>query len=114
MSGIFIFIYRFFKSNKIVFFLLLALLFAGVGFFASRIKLEEDISKMMPSDKKVEKLNFVFQNSKFLDKLVVNISLKDSTQENSEALIEFADSLVNRISARFIPSHVKEITSKKT
>lgn len=112
MAGIFIFIFRFFKKNKILFFVFLALLFGLVGYYASRIKLEEDISKMMPTDKKVEKLNFVFQNSKFLDKLVVNLSLKDSTQENSEVLIDFADSLVNRIQSRFEPSHVKEITAK--
>ena len=112
MSGIFIFIFRFFKRNKILFFLFLALIFGAVGYFASHIKLEEDISKMMPSDKKVEKLNFVFQNSKFLDKLVVNVSLKDTTQENSEALIEFADTLVNQIQNRFVPTHVKEITAK--
>lgn len=112
MSHFFIAVYRFFHTYKIAFVLLLLLLIGSVGYLASKIKLEEDISKMMPTDKKVEKLNFVFQNSKFLDKLVVNISLKDSTQENSDELIEFADSLVNRIQSKFISSHVKEITSK--
>ncbi|MBL0049107.1 MAG: MMPL family transporter [Bacteroidetes bacterium] len=112
MSIFFIAIFRFFKRNRILFFLFLATLLAGVGYFASKIKLEEDISKMLPGDKKVEKLNFVFQNSKFLDKLVVNVSLKDSTLENQEALISFADTLTQRIQHKFVPSHVKEITSK--
>ncbi len=112
MSNVFLFIFQFFQRNKLIFFLFLALLLFGVGYYASKVKLEEDISRMMPGDKKVEKLNFVFQNSKFLDKLVINISFKDSSVENTEALIEFADSLVNRIESKFVPSHISEITAK--
>ena len=52
--------------------------FAVIAFFASRIHFEEDISKILPHDKKIEKLNEVFQNSKFADKLVITVSLKDT------------------------------------
>ena len=47
-------------------------------FFCLRVKFEEDISTIIPKDKKMEKLNQVFQNSKFVDKLVVTVSLKDT------------------------------------
>lgn len=112
ISGIFIFIYRFFKKFRLLFFLFTALIIGTVAYFASQIKLEEDISKMMPGDKKVAQLNFVFQNSKFLDKLTFTLSLKDSTNTNTETLISCADSLVQRIEHRFMPSKVKEVTAK--
>ncbi len=95
-----------------VFFLLFlgAVVFAGV--FASKIKLEEDITKMMPSDAKVERLNTIFKNSKFLDKLVVTVSLTDSTAKaQPEALMTFTDSLVSSVQ-KFDTSLVKDITYK--
>ena len=67
---------------------------------------------MMPTDAKVERLNSIFKNSKFLDKLVLTISLADSTAKaEPEALIEFTDSLVSSIQ-KFDTSLVKEITYK--
>ncbi len=111
MSGIFIFIYHFFYRHRILFVLFLVLLLSSVGYFAAQIKLEEDISKMMPQDKKVEKMNFVFQNSKFLDKLIVTVSAIDSSKDNTETLVEIADSLTQEVQRNYFPSHVKEITS---
>ena len=85
---------------------------AFVGFFASKIQLEEDITKMMPTDAKIERLNTIFKNSKFLDKLVVTVSLADSTAKaEPEELIAFTDSLVSSVQ-KFDTSLVKEITYK--
>lgn len=81
------------------FFISLAL----IAFFASRIHFEEDISKILPHDKKIEKLNEVFQNSKFADKLVVTVSLKDSTVRQPDSLINFTDSLVAQIEDKLKP-----------
>lgn len=53
---------------------------------------------MMPTDAKVERLNNVFKNSKFLDRLVVTVSQNDTTKEaDSYSLMEYADSLVEGI-----------------
>ncbi len=79
MEKLFISLYDFFEKRRLLFWFTLAASFLLMGFFASRIKLEEDIAKILPADKKIEKLNEVFQNSKFLDKLVVTVSLKDTT-----------------------------------
>ncbi len=67
---------------------------------------------MMPTDAKVERLNKVFKNSKFLDKLVLTVSLADSTAKaEPDELIAFTDSLVSSIH-KFDTSLVKEITYK--
>ncbi len=39
--------------------------FLFFGFFASRIHLEEDITRILPHEKKLDKLQQVFQDSRF-------------------------------------------------
>jgi 1-acyl-sn-glycerol-3-phosphate acyltransferase len=112
LSTLFTYIYRLLKKRRILFFLLFIGALAFSGYFASKIQLEEDITKMMPTDAKVERLNTVFKSSKFLDKLVVTVSLADSTAKaEPDELITFTDSLVSSIQ-KFDTSLVKEITYK--
>lgn len=97
MEKFFTGIYDYFKRHRIVLyaaFFISLLLFA---FFAWRVKFVEDISAIIPKDKKTEKLNQVFQNSKFADKLIVTVSLKDSAAVQPDSLIAFADSFVTRL-----------------
>ena len=112
MGIIFTSIYRLLKKRRILFFLLLLGALGFVGFFASKIKMEEDITKMMPTDAKIERLNTFFKNSKFLDRLVVTVSLSDSTATpNPDRLIEFSDSLIASLQ-HIDSSLIKEITYK--
>jgi len=75
MEKILLQIYSFFEKRQWVLYITFAFIFLLAGWFASQLKFEEDISKILPNDKKVEKLNEVFQNSKFIDKLAVTGSL---------------------------------------
>ncbi len=63
-------IYSYFSRKRSIFYLVFAGTFALITYFALQVKYEEDISKIIPQDKKIEKLNEIFQNSKFIDKLV--------------------------------------------
>jgi 1-acyl-sn-glycerol-3-phosphate acyltransferase len=95
MESIFLFLYDYFKTRKTLVFSLFIILFLIFGFCASRIKIEEDISKFFPVDKELEKVNQAFQGSRFAEKLVVMVSLKDSTSEpQPDQLIQFTDNLV--------------------
>ena len=47
MEALFLFLYRAFKKHRIRLFLLVLLIAAVATFLASRIKLEEDITKMI-------------------------------------------------------------------
>ena len=51
MTELLIHIYRFFRNHRAVCWLSIMALFAFFGYFASRIHLEEDINKLMPSSK---------------------------------------------------------------
>ena len=112
MENFFISLYLFFERKRAVFWAVLIGCFAVAAFFASKIKLEEDIAKILPKDGKTEKLTEVFQNSKFLDKLVVTVSLKDSTlAAQPDSLEAYAASLVTSIKKNF-GSYVSRIQDK--
>ncbi|MEO6722706.1 MAG: 1-acyl-sn-glycerol-3-phosphate acyltransferase [Ferruginibacter sp.] len=111
MAKFFTGIYRYFEKNRLVFFILFAVCFVMAGYFASRIKFEEDISKILPKDKKIEKLNEVFRNSKFIDKLVITVSLKDTKGVAPDSLTTVADQFVSRVQAGLDP-YINKINYK--
>lgn len=101
-------IYIFFKKRR---WLLYTSFVAFIGitvFFAAKLTFEEDISRILPKDPKVEKLNEVFQHSKFMDKLVVMVSLKDTTASDPDSLIVFSDELVKQAEQKLAP-YIKKI-----
>jgi|GEM_PF-1512796 len=110
MAGIFLFLYDVFKRYRFAFFSAIAIIALVAGFTGSRISLEEDISKAMPADEKTEKLNEVFQNSRFLDKLIVYLTLEDANVTDPEQLSLFADSLISHLREQYSPRYIREIT----
>ncbi|MEP7255716.1 MAG: 1-acyl-sn-glycerol-3-phosphate acyltransferase [Ferruginibacter sp.] len=97
-------IYHFYKERRPAFYITFAIIFLLAGWFATQVKFEEDISKILPNDKKIEKLNEVFQNSKFMDKLAITVSLKDTAvPAQPDSLVAYADELVETIQAKLSP-----------
>lgn len=97
MDAIFLFLYHYFQKHKILLFSLVSgLLIISLGLIGTRLQLNEDISKVIPLDANIQKVNQAYQNTKFSDNLIFHLSLSDSTQE-ADALIGFADSLVASI-----------------
>ncbi|MES2891108.1 MAG: 1-acyl-sn-glycerol-3-phosphate acyltransferase [Bacteroidota bacterium] len=111
MAKIFTGIYQFFKTRRLVFFSTFVACFLIAAFFASRVHFEEDISKVLPRDKTIGKLTEVFSNSRFLDKLVITVSLRDSRRVAPDSLIEFSEAFVSRLGADLQP-YVASITHK--
>lgn len=104
MENIFVSIYNYFAGRRVIFFTAFFVLVAVLAFFASRLHFEEDISKVIPKDKKIEKLNQLFQNSKFIDKLVVTVSMKDSlASAEPDSLAAFADLFAIRVQKQLHP-----------
>ncbi len=66
MEKLFTRIYHYLRTHRPVLFISLFTIFAVIALFASRIHFEEDISKVLPHDKKIEKLNEVFSKFKSL------------------------------------------------
>jgi len=111
MGKLFIRIYRFFSTRRPLLFGILSALLLLFGWLAWQLKFEEDISKILPNDKKIEKLNQVFQQSKFMDKLVFMVSLKDTAATEPDKLVAYADSLVPAIREKLAP-YITKISDK--
>jgi len=95
MSNLFQRIYTFFKHRKT----LLYLCFFGslilMGYFASQVKLRENITQLLPTDKNSDLLAEFLGNSKFSDRVVIAVSQKDTLETpDPEQLIAVADSFV--------------------
>src|SRR3989339_245119 len=98
-----------FQKFRIVFILFIIAIFGLSVFFASKIRFEEDISKMLPSDENIDKITLVSQNLNFADKLIINISLNDTNLvPQPDKLIEFGDKISLELE-KLQPSLIKEI-----
>lgn len=92
-TNLFGLIYRFFRKNRPAFWCCFLLAIAVPGFFASRIRLEEDINSIIPQDEKTQQLNALFQQSKLLDKMIVTVSQPPAAEAQPDSLVTLADSL---------------------
>jgi 1-acyl-sn-glycerol-3-phosphate acyltransferase len=97
MEHLFIGLYRFFQSRRFAFWSTLTVVIAALVLGASRVKIEEDITRFFPDDARVEKLNYVFRNAKFAERIVGMVSMRDSS------LTPEPDSLI-AVTQRFVDS----------
>jgi 1-acyl-sn-glycerol-3-phosphate acyltransferase len=101
MESVFLAIYRFFRQNRFAFWLTFLGSVVVMALGASRIDLEEDITKFFPDDERVEKLNYIFQNSAFAEQVVVMVSIADSSiTADPDTLVNFTSRLVSSMSEK--------------
>jgi 1-acyl-sn-glycerol-3-phosphate acyltransferase len=111
MSGRFIQLYYFFEKRRLVFFLSLAFLFLVIFFFASQIKIQEDISAVTGSKDHSGNFETVIRNSKFNDKLIVRLSFSDTTlKADPDKLILSARALTDSLTHKFDSTYIKGIS----
>lgn len=93
MSELFVRIYRYFHSHRVICWLSLVGLFALFGYFSSQIHLEEDINKLMPSSRNEDgTTKLAFADLKIKDEVFVLFDGADC-EELIAACDAFADSL---------------------
>lgn len=96
MTELCIKIYRFFRNHRIVFWVSMIALYVFCGYFASKIHLEEDINKLMPSSKNEDgSTKLAFANLRIKDKTFLLFEGRNgaSVEEIVEACDAFIDSL---------------------
>ncbi|MEQ8304679.1 MAG: 1-acyl-sn-glycerol-3-phosphate acyltransferase [Cyclobacteriaceae bacterium] len=109
MHIIFLAIYNYFSKRRALFYAAVTVAFSLCVIGLSKIKIEEDITRIFPRDSRVAKLTQVFQGSKFSEKLVFSISLKDTlVQANPDQLIDFTETLVHRLDSQ-LGTYIREI-----
>ena len=95
-------IYRFFRNHRAVFWVLMIALYAFFGYFASKIYLEEDINKLMPSSKNEDgTTKLAFANLRIKDKTFLLFEGKNGASVEHIAKIcdAFIDSLESKNAA---------------
>jgi len=111
MSDFFVHIYNFFHAGKSLFYILILVIFVAMVLLASRISFEEDISDSISADDSTDQTGYVVRNFKFIDKLVVDIALKDTTAlADPDGLGSIGQQLVDSLNTRFDSSVIRNIT----
>lgn len=103
-------VYLFFSKRKVVFSILIIGVCALLGSYASKIKLEEDITRFVPKDKNTSSINSILKNLKSKDKLVIH--LFSGSGDNVTQLIEQANRLHDSVIKRIPASDYVNITYK--
>lgn len=99
MTEICIRIYRFFRNHRAVFWLSMIALYAFFGYFASKIYLEEDINKLMPSSKNEDgSTKLAFANLRIKDKTFLLFEGKDGA--SVEYITEICDAFIGSLEAK--------------
>lgn len=112
MGSFFVGIYNFFSRHKVWLWICTILSFLLAGFFAWQIKLENDITRILPQDKTLNKLQQVFSDSRFADKLVITISQKDTTRAaDPDSLTAYSNELATRVNDTLKP-YIKEFQAQ--
>src|SRR3954468_16478011 len=112
MENTLLIIYNYFERKRKAFYLVFAATFLLIAYFALQVKFEEDISKIIPKDKKIGKMNEVFQNSKFIDKLVIMVSLNDPTAAaKPDSLVAFAGEFGAQVQSKLSP-YIRKVNFK--
>jgi len=88
-------------------------LFVVCIYFATQLKLEEDISSFMPNTPETERTNFVIRNININDKIIVKLSVTDSMMPDAQDyLIAWADTLVDSLRVHPGTGYIKDIFYK--
>ncbi|MDR0661383.1 MAG: MMPL family transporter [Prevotellaceae bacterium] len=96
MSRFTISVYHFFKRHKAIFYLALILPAILFAHFGSKIKLEEDITKLLPATQDGGAAELVFSNLKVKDKVFILFNPRSDTVE-VDNLIEVCDEFISAI-----------------
>lgn len=102
------FVYTFFQKRKLVFLILILSVCAFLGILASKISLEEDITRFVPSDKNSQSINSILDNLKSKDKLIVHLYSSDA--QKIDEVIELGDNIHSQLIKQLKPSDYKDIT----
>jgi 1-acyl-sn-glycerol-3-phosphate acyltransferase len=110
MSERFIQIYLFFRERRLLFYLFLAILLTIILFFATKIKVREDISGVSGSVNTSGKFEDVVSHFRFTDKLIIRLSLADSSSKpDPERLILYAKELIDTLNHHFDSTYIRGI-----
>lgn len=110
MGKLFIQIYNFFEKYKALFYLSLLVWVGIMIFFASKIKFEENITRIFPHTKNSKNIIKVFDNLRVKDKIIIMFS--SDKEDDHDTLIKGAAQFKNAIDESVTETHINSILFK--
>ncbi|MEP6735183.1 MAG: 1-acyl-sn-glycerol-3-phosphate acyltransferase [Chryseolinea sp.] len=112
MATLFVNLYDFFARRRPIFWVVFTTILLLFSYGAWKVELEEDITKFFPDDPRVQDLQDVFQNSKFVERMVMMVSAADTTADaNPDSLVTVSDSLISRMQ-RSLGQYTRNISGR--
>lgn len=102
MTRFFLWLYRFFRAHRVVFLSLLILSFAFFIWFGLKIRLEENITALLPKTEKSRECEVAFGDIRIKDKVFVQLRSRDGSASPAElaaAMDSFMETMLRRDSA---------------
>ena len=111
MSRLFINLYQFFQTRRILLFTAV-FLFIGAGVWcAFNLDYEEDITRVMPTNDKAKEFTRVLEQIRFTDKIILSISTANPEKDPSDKLVAAGEELAAGLE-ELKPELLSEITFK--
>lgn len=99
MTRLFISLYRYFKAHKAVFYCILVVSALVFGYFATKIRFEENIAALLPKTEKSSDCDIAFGDIRVKDKIFLQILSRSGNmtpEEIGASMDEFLEMLVSR------------------
>jgi 1-acyl-sn-glycerol-3-phosphate acyltransferase len=97
MSSVFVAIYSFFASRRLLLYSVFVACIMLFVFLGSKLSFDSDMQSMIPAAKTGKDITSVLLKNKALDKIVVSVSLKDSTQRDPDVLMSYMESFAENL-----------------
>lgn len=107
MTRFFINIHKQLKNRKLFSLITFLLVFVGLFFLASKIRFEEDITKLIPTSKKTKITHKILQQVNFADKIVVYLEANKNGTVND--LTTYASAYISALKTNGFSSYIKDI-----
>ena len=111
MTRFFIWLYRFFKAHKAVFYAILTLSFAVFGFFGLQIRFDENIIDLLPKTEESERCAVAFEDIKVKDKVMFEL-LSRSGSKSPEELAALMDGFIEALESNMDEGLIDNILYK--
>lgn len=79
----------------------------SVSYTFYKVGFEEDIMKMLPIDEKVEQTSYILSNSRFMEKVIVMVSLEDTTNSDPNLLVQAVDALEKQFNQNPLSDYIE-------
>lgn len=116
MTKHFLAIFDFLSTRRKIALTAVFILILVLAAFSSRIRLHEDIAGFLPQSRENEKINFVYRNIPGASQIIVQVSLKDTmnrdTEECSQIITGYAERFLSVVDSLGGAKYIKKINYK--